>query len=249
LKSLLQKLFWAGRGKRHPLEKSLAYRFRRCALLRQALCHRSYAYAAESGRNDSNERLEFLGDAVLDLVVTDFLYRQYPGRQEGELSEMKSMVVSKKVLRQAADKLDLGRHLLLSHAEEKSGGRNRASIVADAYEAVLGAVFLDRGLGPATDFVKRTLLADLERFLADDDHVNFKSQLLESLQGLHLAAPNYMVVSEKGPDHNKTFEVSVMVGSEVWGTGRGKSKKEAEQEAAKYALAAKEDRLSQNKRR
>ncbi len=235
------------RRQRHPLEPSLGYCFRNMELLQRALMHRSYAYETEGGRTESNERMEFLGDAILDLVVTSFLFRTYPDKQEGDLSKIKSLVVSKPVLRKAADKMGLGAHLYISVSEERTGGRKRISILADAFEAVIAAIYLDGGLAPAERFIHATVLRDLDEHLQDESHTNYKSELLEATQSRGLGTPVYDVLSESGPDHNKTFDVCVKIRDDVWGRGRGKNKKSAEQEAAHDALSNKRDILTPSK--
>lgn len=232
------------RRQHHPLESKLEYRFRNCEFLHRALKHRSFAYEVEGGRTESNERMEFLGDAVLDLIVTEFLFRTFPDKQEGDLSKIKSLVVSKPVLRKAADKMDLGAHLYISASEERTGGRKRNSILADAFEAVIAAIYLDGGIAPSERFIQRTVLQDLDLHLADESHTNYKSELLEATQRKGFGTPVYDVISESGPDHNKTFEVCVKIRDDVWGRGRGKNKKAAEQEAARDALWNKRETIT-----
>ena len=215
--------------------RTVSYRFRDEGLLRLALTHRSYAQN-ETGQGISNERLEFLGDAVLGLVVTEELYRRFPKKSEGELTKMKSLVVSRQVLAEQASKMGLGQHLLLGMGEERSGGRHRKSILSDAYEALVGAVYLDGGLDAVRRFICNHLLRDMHRFLNSESHRNYKSHLLEYVQGKGWTGPEYRVLKEAGPDHEKKFTVEVRVRGETLGRGEGASKKKAEQEAARRAM-------------
>jgi ribonuclease-3 len=194
------------------LEKVLSYRFRDRQLLRMGLSHRSYVNTARvTPRPPSNERLEFLGDAVLNSIVTDYLYRRYPECEEGQLSKMKSLVVSAKVLALCAAQWNLGEYLLLSKSEVKSGGRQRPSILADAYEAILGAVYLDGGYESVRKLVHDTLMRIMDDVLADEDLANYKSFLLEYTQSRGMGIPAYEVVRESGPEHRKIFVVAVKV--------------------------------------
>ncbi|HEX9934384.1 MAG TPA: ribonuclease III [bacterium] len=212
----------------------MAYRFHDERLLRQALTHRS-CFRKPEEHGCSNERLELLGDAVLGLVVTDILYRRFPQKSEGDLTRLKSLVVSRDVLARAADRLGLGECILLGNGEERSGGRHRRSILADAFEALLGAMYLDGGFEPARGFIQAYLIRDAERFYAGGSGGNYKSLLLEHVQGKGLGSPRYRVIDERGPDHRKEFTVEVLVKGAVLGTGKGPSKKRAEQLAAKEA--------------
>lgn len=218
------------------LETKLGHRFTDRGLIETALTHRSHAYRAGQERLQSNERLEFLGDSVLGLIVNEYLYRRYPDRSEGELTKMKSLVVSRAVLSRAAERLDLGRHLILAPGEVDAGGRTRASILSDAFEAVLGALYLDGGLEPVQRFVQRGLLVSLDQTLADHQLVNYKSLLQERVQAQLKTPPRYKVTSTSGPDHAKRFVVEVVVRGRVLGRGEGNSKKLAEQRAAREAL-------------
>ncbi|HHL74010.1 MAG TPA: ribonuclease III [Bacteroidetes bacterium] len=215
----------------------LGYRFTNPALLEQALKHRSILPALHQTRVESNERLELLGDAVLGLVVTEFLFNKYPDKEEGELTAMKSLLVSRKILAKIARTLTLGEFMLLSDSEVKSGGRNRISIIADAMESVIGAVYLDGGLENAKSFIVRNILGDYQAILSAEQHRNFKSILLEYTQSKNLGVPFYSICSEDGPDHNKVFTVEVKIQNKIVGRGVGNSKKRAEQSAAQDALA------------
>ncbi len=205
-------------------------------LLKLALTHRSYLHVTGQGPRDSNERLEFLGDSVLGLVTSEYLYRTHPNEHEGQLTKTKSLLVSKAILSRRALAMGLGRFVLMSHSEVESGGRQRLSILADAFESVIGAIYLDLGFPAARDFIERWLLRDAHLIVADKRHANYKSHLQEYVQSAFRTHPVYRIRSEMGPDHSKSFTVEVMVGRRVLGSGRGKNKKEAEQSAARNAL-------------
>jgi ribonuclease-3 len=218
------------------LERKLGHVFRDRSLIETALTHRSHAYRTGQERLQSNERLEFLGDSVLGLIVNEYLFRRYPDQSEGELTKVKSLVVSRAVLSRAAESIELGQHLILAPGEVDAGGRTRSSILSDAFEAVLGALYLDGGLVPVQDFVHQELLDDLEETLADHQLANYKSLLQEKVQASLKTPPRYKVTSTSGPDHAKRFVVEVVVRGRVLGRGEGNSKKLAEQRAAREAL-------------
>jgi ribonuclease-3 len=192
-------------------------------------------------RQASNERLEFLGDAVLGLAINVALVRELPEADEGTLTKLKSLLASRVVLAAVAEDLELGAVLRLSANEEESGGRSRDSILADALEAVLGAIYLDGGLAPARRLVATRVLSRKEEFLADESHRNYKSLLQERVQSIYKTPPRYRVGATHGPDHSKDFEVEVLVQGEVVGEGVGRSKKDAEQVAARMALERLDD--------
>jgi len=210
--------------------------FNQPELLKLALTHRSYLSVTGQGPRESNERLEFLGDSVLGLVTSDYLYSQHPNEHEGQLTKTKSLLVSKAILSRRALAMGLGRFVLMSHSEIESGGRQRLSIVADAFEAVIGAIYLDLGFEAAREFIQHWLLRDYREIAADKRHTNYKSHLQEYVQSTFRTHPVYRIRSEMGPDHSKQFMVEVMVGRRTLGTGRGRNKKEAEQAAARDAL-------------
>ncbi|HYR51584.1 MAG TPA: ribonuclease III, partial [Candidatus Dormibacteraeota bacterium] len=185
---------------------------------------------------DSNERMEFLGDSVVGLAVNEFLYNKFPKLREGELTKMKSLLVSRVILSRAATVMGLGNFVLLSEAENESGGRNRASILADTLEGIIGAVYLDGGLEPARKLTERLLLREVHEILSDANLANYKSMLQEYVQGEFKTHPQYRISSENGPDHQKLFAVEVVVNGRTLGRGHGSNKKEAEQEAARDAL-------------
>ena len=210
--------------------------FKDLTLLKLALTHRSYLSVTGQGPRESNERLEFLGDSVLGLVTSEFLYRRHPDEHEGQLTKTKSLLVSKAILSRRALRIGLGRFVLMSHSEVESGGRQRLSILADAFESVIGAVYLDQGFEPAREFIHKHLLAESDAITSDKRHTNYKSHLQEYVQNAFRTHPVYRIRSEYGPDHSKHFMVEVMVGKRTLGEGRGHNKKEAEQAAARDAL-------------
>jgi len=217
-------------------QRKINYHFNDVDLLRVALTHRSFAKAGEKDWLPSNERLEFLGDSVLGLVVSDFLYGKYPNKLEGGLTRLKSLLVNETTLYRTAQLLDLGKYILVSDEEERAGGRERASINADAFEAVIGAIYIDGGLVAVRPIVNRYILTQVDKIAADRAFRNYKGELLELLQSRGAGMPRYEVVSEEGPDHDKTFVVAVYCNGENIGTGAGLSKKDAEQKAAGQAL-------------
>lgn len=217
------------------LESTLGIQFKDADLLRLALTHRSYAF--EQGGLPHNERLEFLGDAVLGFVITDLIYARYPDLPEGRLAKLRSGAVNMAALADAAREIGLGEQLLLGKGEELSGGREKNSILADGFEALLGAVYLDQGVAKARRFIKRLLQGQIEEQVALGIESDYKTNLQEvaALNGGEV--PEYRV-SSTGPDHAKKFQAEVYVAGELVGYGAGKSKKEAEQAAARRALAA-----------
>jgi len=210
--------------------------FRDDALLRQALTHRSFLGGNSLDSRFSNERMEFLGDAVLELIVVQYLYHRYPNDREGDLTKKKGQLVCRDVLAKRALELHLGDYVLLSDAERDSGGDQRENILADAFEAVIGALYLDQGLEAAREFVHRQLLFGADDILADPRRANHKSELQELVQARYRTHPRYRVVTENGPDHKKLFTVDVTVRGRMLGSGSGYNKKEAEQNAAANAL-------------
>lgn len=229
--SYIKRIFSRGKEPLEEVENILQYRFRDRTLLQKALTHRSW-----EGSGNANERLEFLGDAVLGQAVSEFLFHEYPELNEGDLTKMKSSLVNEAVLARVFSEFGLGDYVYLSREEEKSGGRSKSSITADAMEAIFGAIYLDGGYENASSTITRLLLADYEDLLNDESTYNYKGELLELIQLNGRGVPRYEVVEEIGPDHEKVFVVSVSVELERIGTGRGTTKKEAEQRAAKMAL-------------
>lgn len=207
-------------------------------LITTALKHRSYLNITNEPRIRSNERLEFLGDTVLDLIVAQYLYKKFPKKTEGELSKVKSILVRRSVLAEVAVKISLGNLILINWGEEKTGGRTRESILADTFEAVVGAIYLDRGIEKATEFIHTYLLSDFKKIVKTELYKNYKSILLEYTQSIGSGMPVYKVVEETGPDHAKNFVIEVYINNEKMGVGQGSTKKVAEQEAAKQAIKA-----------
>ncbi len=218
------------------LEDALGYRFKNAELLEEALRHSSYANEHRGGAAVSNERLEFLGDSVLGFVTAEFLFRRHPDAPEGELTRTRARLVCEDSLHEVARRLELGRYLRLGRGEEAGGGRERASILADATEAVIAAVYLDGGIEAASALIHRVLLDDVTEVRAAENRLDYKTALQELVQRTPGRALSYRLTGEKGPDHAKTFTVAVLLGDEVAGSGNGHSKKEAEQMAARDAL-------------
>ena len=219
------------------LQSRIGYRFRDRGLLEHALTHKSRAAEDASGGVADNESLEFLGDAVLGLVVADVLFHQYPNYDEGQKSKVKAAVVSTQSLARHAEHLRLGEHLILGRGEEKTGGRFKQALLADGYEALIAALYLDGGLEAAETFLRRELKDAIDEGSAQTFVRDYKSALQERLQALGRPLPEYRVSGEAGPDHRKTFSVEVIVNGDVLGIAQGRAKKEAEQEAARLALA------------
>jgi ribonuclease-3 len=218
---------------RPELEGTLGVRFTDADLLRTALTHRSYAF--ERNETVTNERLEFLGDSVLGIVVTDMAYRTYPDEQEGWLAKLRAAIVNMTALADVSRSLGLGDHLLLGKGEEQSGGRDKASILADAFEAVLGAVYLDLGLDPARELVERLFRPRMEAYVRGEGGRDYKTILQELASQALRSLPEYRL-RDVGPDHEKEFTATVYLGGQPYGRGTGRSKKEAEQQAAQEAF-------------
>jgi len=220
------------------LQKTLEIDFRRPALLELSLVHRSYLNEAPELELESNERTEFLGDAVLGLVISERLYADYPALSEGHLSQIRALLVRWDTLAEAAERISLGDYLILGRGEEMSGGRTRPSNLAGALEALIGAAFLDGGITKARKLVLKLLAPELEKVAAGAVAVDSKSQLQHVVQTRWHEIPKYRLISSAGPDHAKTFTVEVVVQSEVLGRGEGRNKKQAELAAALQALEA-----------
>jgi ribonuclease-3 len=220
-------------------QKMLGYRFSDKSLLKLALTHKSYIATGEE-RNSllCNERLEFLGDAVLNCLVTDHLYQRFPDKAEGHLSKMKSLIVSRKILGEVAFSIGLGEHMLLGISESRSGGQKRISILSNAFEAVIGAVYLDGGLSPTRSFLANHLFGRIDEFLSDKRHINYKSTILELAQHDGLGIPRYSVLETTGPEHAKKFTVEIEIAGVPLGRGYGTNKKTAQQNAAHKALTS-----------
>jgi ribonuclease-3 len=218
------------------LQQRIDYRFRDRGLLEHALTHKSRAAEDASGGVADNESLEFLGDAVLGLVVADALFHQFPAYSEGQKSKVKAAVVSTQSLARHAEQIRLGDHMILGRGEEKTGGRFKQALLADAYEALIAAIYLDGGLEAAGVFLRRELKDAIDAGSAQTLMRDYKSTLQEALQAIGKPLPEYRVSGEAGPDHRKIFNVEVVVDGEVLGAASGRAKKEAEQEAARAAL-------------
>ena len=218
----------------HELEKAIGHSFRDISLLENALAHSSYANERWHNSLRSNERLEFLGDSILGMIVADHLYRNFPDRPEGELTRMRADMVCEQSLALIANKIGLGGYLLLGHGEERFGGRNRNSILADAVESVIAACYLDGGYEAALGFVNTFVLSNVP--VAKLHNVDYKTALQEKIQQKKNQILSYRLVGEEGPDHDKRFLVEVLLNGNAIGTGTGTSKKRAEQDAARVAL-------------
>lgn len=226
----------AEKSRLKDLEKQLGFKFREREHLKRALTHRSYANESRLPATDHNERYEFLGDAVLELSISQLLMEQFPNHTEGELSKLRASVVNEVQLAELARGLHLGEFLYLGKGEEQTGGREKASLLADAFEAILGAMYQDRGWEKTFVVVHRIYTPVFRAVGAGDYIKDFKTQLQEESQSRFHAIPRYRLVNESGPDHQKVFEINLFIGEELYGVGTGLSKKAAEQEAAKEAL-------------
>ncbi|MCI5995629.1 MAG: ribonuclease III [Blautia sp.] len=216
------------------LEKKTGYTFRDFDLFRQALTHSSYANEHKQEKLQDNERLEFLGDAVLEIVSSEFLFFHYPGLPEGDLTKLRASIVCEPTLALCTRELNLGDYLLLGKGEERTGGRNRDSIVSDAMEALIGAIYLDGGFASAKEFVCRFVMTDIEHKKLFYDSKTILQEIVQSdFKGEEIS---YDLTGETGPDHDKKFLVDVMIGDTVLGHGIGRTKKAAEQEAAYQAI-------------
>ncbi len=219
----------------NSLEKKLNYKFNNINLLKNALTHSSYANEVRNGVA-SNERLEFLGDSVLSLIVSEHIFNTFPNRPEGELTRLRASLVCEKALCSFSRELELGNYLRLGKGEDKGGGRERDSILADAFEAVVAAIYLDGGMTAARTHVMNFVLREISHYHEDDVFKDYKTTLQEIIQRNPEEAVTYILTGESGPDHDKCFEVEVHLNSNVIGKGTGRSKKQAEQMAAKQAL-------------
>ena len=218
------------------LEEAIGYRFQNITLLQNALTHSSYANERWHNSLLSNERLEFLGDSVWGMVVAEHLYKQFPDRPEGELTKMRADMVCETSLAAIAEKIGLGQHLLLGHGEDRLGGRNRASILADAVESVIAASFLDGGMAAAEGFIRQFVLTNVP--VKRMQNTDYKTALQELVQQKKNQTLTYVLTGESGPDHDKVFCVDVLLNDQCVGSGTGSSKKRAEQAAAQSALQA-----------
>ena len=216
------------------LETAIGYRFKNISLLQNALTHSSYANERWHNSLKSNERLEFLGDSILGMVVAEYLYKNFPDRPEGELTRMRADMVCEQTLAAVAARIELGQHLMLGNGEEQGGGRTRASILADAVESVIAASFLDGGMEAARRIIEKFILVEVP--VKKLHNADYKTALQELVQQKKNQTLSYTLVGESGPDHDKSFDVEVSLNGQVIGVGSGSSKKRAEQMAAKAAL-------------
>lgn len=219
-------------------EKKLGVAFRKKDLLRRALTHKSYANEQQLSPLENNERLEYLGDAVLELVISDLLMKTYPEHSEGELSKLRAAVVNEHQLTEVARAIDLGKYLYLGRGEDRTGGREKPSLLSDALEAVLGAVYLDRGFRAIFKRVEKHFEKIVKRVGAEGFAKDYKTRLQEMAQARFRLTPQYKLMKATGPDHSKTFEIHLFIREKLYGTGKGHSKKSAEQKAASKALEA-----------
>ncbi|MDE7310501.1 MAG: ribonuclease III [Eubacterium sp.] len=219
--------------KQLEFQQVIGYTFQQAGLLQQALTHSSYANEKRMKRHSDNERLEFLGDAVLEVVSSEYLYSHFPDMPEGELTKLRASLVCEPTLAYCTKELHLGDYLLLGRGEDRTGGRNRSSILSDALEAVIGAIYLDGGFASAKEFILKFILTDIEHKQLFYDS---KTILQETVQGRGLGAMDYKLIGESGPDHDKMFQVELRIGGRKKSTGEGHTKKAAEQEAAYKAL-------------
>ena len=214
-------------------QEVIGYHFHDEKLLRQALTHSSFANEKHLKKHSDNERLEFLGDAVLEIISSEFLYKEYPDKPEGELTKLRASIVCEPTLALCTKDIALGEYLLLGKGEDQTGGRGRKSILSDALEAVIGAIYLDGGFANAKEFIHRFILKDLENKKLFFDS---KTILQEIVQANFKEVISYHLIGEEGPDHNKTFRVAVHIGEDEYGVGEGRTKKAAEQEAAYISI-------------
>lgn len=218
------------------LEEAIHYQFQNISLLQNALTHSSYANERWHNSLLSNERLEFLGDSILGMLVAEYLFKNFPDRPEGELTRMRADMVCEKTLAAVANRIGLGQHLMLGHGEEQGGGRSRDSILADAMESVIAACFLDGGMEAALQFIRRFILTEVPVTKLHNE--DYKTKLQELVQQKKNQILSYRLIGESGPDHDKKFDVEVFLNGSVVGTGSGRSKKRAEQDAARAAIEA-----------
>ncbi len=218
----------------NPLEERISYAFRKKDLLLQALTHKSYSN--ENKLLYSNERLEFLGDAVLNLIISDYLIKKFPDSPEGDLSKLRAVIVNENTLSKIAIEICLGNDLLLGKGEDMTGGREKPSLLSDALEALIAAIYLDGSIDETSSFIKRFFDKEISLAFSKGISYDFKTELQEYCQGHFGILPKYHVTRESGPDHKKVFEVKLFIKDLHYGTGIGKTKKEAEQKAAQEAL-------------
>jgi ribonuclease III len=229
------------------IEQTIGVTFRDKDLLHRAFTHRSYLNENQD-IDRHNERLEYLGDAVLEFLVSKFLFNKYPDRAEGELTSFRSATVKTDTLAETARGLEFGEHLRMSRGEEKTGGRQKDYLLANTFEAVIGAIYLDQGIRPVESFLKRELFGQIDTIVKNRLDIDPKTRFQELAQDHQRVTPSYELLSEKGPDHEKTFTMAVYLGEEEYGRGTGQSKQRAEEQAAKEALKKIHAEISKNRR-
>lgn len=218
------------------IEKIVGVKFNDELLIKTACTHRSYLNEHRSTVKEHNERLEFLGDAVLELVVTDYLFNNYKSKPEGELTSWRAALVKTESLAEFAESVGLGQYLLMSRGEAKSGGRTRTALLANMVEAIIGAIYLDQGYNAAEKFINDNISSKIEDIIKSGSYIDAKSHFQEIAQEREGVTPHYEVTSESGPDHDKIFEMAVYINKKMWGKGKGNSKQAAQQAAATTAL-------------
>ncbi len=239
---LVRRILRTGVSKRlaevnyHQLQQNIGYQFHNLRLLRQALIHRSFANESGDPRIEDNEKFEFLGDSVLGFVMSDFLYHAFPNFREGDMSRVKSHVVSEAFLAKLAREIELGSFMLFGKGEASSGGHKKDSLLSDCYEALIASIYLDGGIEPAREFLMRAYKERVETIVYDRHILDHKSLLQEHAQELFRCMPRYRLHRAIGPDHERIYEMDLYIDGEVFSVGTGRNKKEAEQNAAKAAL-------------
>ena len=227
-------------------EKSLGYTFKRKSKLKEALTHKSFAHEKQKNHTIFNERMEFLGDSVLELIISEYLYSTYSKYTEADLSKIKAYIVQESSLAETSKFLKIGKYLRLGKGEEMTGGREKPSLLADAFEAVLAAIYLDGGLKKARDFVLRHMIHKIDKLVSSNFVFDFKTELQEVAQAKFGVLPKYVTHNEEGPEHKKIFEVKVFINDDFLGSGKGKTKKAAAQEAAEEGLTKIKERNETN---
>lgn len=220
----------------NDIEKKLGVIFKNKDILNTALIHRSYINENRGKNLENNERLEFLGDAVLELIISDYIYTKYPTKPEGELTAIRSAIVRTESLADESRKLDVGQYLLMSRGEEDSGGKSKEYLLANMYEALLGAIYLDQGFAECQKYVERTLLKKVDNIVSEGLFIDPKTKVQEILQSRFKITPSYEIISEEGPDHDKYFTMALKVGNKKISEGHGSSKQRAEEDAAQNAI-------------
>ena len=220
----------------NEIQKNIGLDFQNPELLEIALTHRSYLNEHQGAKLQNNERQEYLGDAVLELIISDYIFRKYPDKAEGELTSIRSAVVRTESLAEESRKLGIGEHLQMSKGEKDSGGKDKDYLLANAYEAVLGAIYLDSGMESCIQFVTRTLVPKIDHIVENNLFIDPKTQAQEIIQSRYKTTPTYEIVKEEGPDHDKKFTVALLINRKEKAQGQGTSKQKAEESAALAAI-------------